>query len=89
MLRWLRSTLSVVMVAPMSTSATIASFGTDNWSATSLNAFSIAKASTSITLAVIPPRSSADWRTSTFSVREAASRTCTISGLFGTGPITS
>ncbi|KAG1318656.1 hypothetical protein G6F63_015120 [Rhizopus arrhizus] len=36
-----------------------------------------------------PPSSSADWRSSTFSERDAASSTCTISGLFGIAPITS
>ena len=42
-----------------------------------------------MTLAVSPPSSSAEARISTFSEREAASSTCTISGLPGIGPSTS
>jgi hypothetical protein len=49
----------------------------------------MAKASTSITFAVSPPSSSAEARTSTFSEREAASSTWTISLLPGIGPMTS
>ncbi|MNT16222.1 hypothetical protein D3C72_1513130 [compost metagenome] len=42
-----------------------------------------------MTLAVSPPSSSADWRSSTFSDRDAASSTWTISGLLGMAPSTS
>jgi len=87
--RWLRSTDSVVMVAPTSTTATSASRPTASWSVSRANAFSIANASTSTTLAVRPPSSSAATRMSTFSVREAASRMLFISGLSRTGPSTS
>jgi hypothetical protein len=78
--------LSVVIVAPVSTIATMPSRGADNPSASSEKAFSMAKASTSMTLAVKPPSSSAETRASTFSVREAASSTCTIFRVARHGP---
>jgi len=77
------------MVAPMSTRATTPSCGIGRSVAIRAKAFSTAKASTSITRAVRPPSSNADWRSSTFSERDAARSTCTISGLLGMAPSTS
>ena len=89
MLRPPRRTLSVVIVAPTSTSATRPSAGTFSPPDISAKAFSIAKASTSITFASRPPSSSAEARASTCSEREAASSTWAISELPGIGPSTS
>ncbi len=89
MLRPPRRTLSVVIVAPESISATRPPGGTVSWSAMRPNAFSIANASTSMTLGVRPPACSTEARISTFSAREAASSTSTDSVLPGTGPRTS
>ena len=83
-------TFSVVIVAPTSMTATVLPTPwPGSWSVRKAKAFSLAKDSTSMTRVSIPPVSQAALRISTFSLRQAASSTSTVSGFFSEGPSTS